>query len=174
MLLAESLSIWCMSPAFPELATPVIVGLKRLVKRNESGNAQAMAPLKILVGKIESNATMVETERGRWAAEFEIAPARLGDDGVRMVSAKGGFEGFLKDKEEEKMPLGGYVAVQRKIREERRKVLEEAVRAEGENRRKGRNGGDDDEEEERGFMEEGSEDEDEVDEDVDEMDEESD
>jgi len=170
-----------MSPAFPELATPVIVGLKRLIKRNESGNAQAIAPLKVLVGKIESNATMVETERGKWAAELEIAPARLGDDGVRIVSAKGGFEGFLRDKEEEKMPLGGYVASQRKIREERRKVLEEAVRAEGEERRKGRNGGDDDDEEEEGGFMEGSEDEgvddeeeDGVDEDVDEMDEESD
>ncbi|KAF8417210.1 ribosome assembly protein-like protein Noc2 [Tirmania nivea] len=187
MLLTESLSTWCMSPAFPELSTPVIVGLKRVIKRNESKNAQAIAPLKVLVGKIESNATMVETERGKWAAELEIAPARLGEDGVRMVSAKGGFEGFLKDKEEEKMPLGGYVASQRKIREERRKVLEEAVRAEGEKRRKGRKGGDDEEEEgreeeEEGRPLEGSEDEgvdvddeeDELDEDVDEMDEESD
>ncbi|KAF8458100.1 Noc2p family-domain-containing protein [Terfezia claveryi] len=182
MLLAESLSIWCMSPAFPELVTPVIIGLKRLIKRNESGNAQAIAPLKVLVGKIESNATMVETERGKWAAELEIAPARLGDDGVRMVSAKGGFEGFLRDKEEEKMPLGGYVAAQRKIREERRKVLEEAVRAEGEQRRKARNGGDEEDDDEEGGFMEGTEGEDddvddegeEVDGDMDEMDEESD
>lgn len=79
----------------------------------------------------------------------------MGDDGVRMVNAKSGFAGFMKGREEVGMPLGGYVAAQRKVREERRRVLEDAVRAEGERRRKGRKGGEESEEEEEagGFVE---------------------
>lgn len=108
---------------------------------------------------------MIESERNKWAAEKEITPARLGDDSVRMVSVKAGaFEGFLTGKEEAQMPLGGYVLAQRKVREERQKLLEEAVRAEGEKRRKGRKGGDDEEEEEEGGFIEGS-DEDDIDDD---------
>ena len=67
---------------------------------------------------------------------MEASPAKMGDGEVRYVNPKTGFEGFMKGKEEAQMPLGGYVSVQRKIREERRKVLEEAIRAEGEGLRK--------------------------------------
>lgn len=151
ILLGEFLSLWCLSPAFPELAAPIIVNVKRLIKRNESGNAQAISPLKVLVGKIEANASLIESERSKWSSEMEASPARMGDGEVRYINPKTGFEGFMKGKEETQMPLGGYVSVQRQIREERRKVLEEAIRVEGEGRRKNREeevvvvGGDDDE-----------------------------
>ena len=140
MLLGEFLSIWCLSPAFPELAAPVIVGVKRLIKRNESGNAQALAPLKVLVGKIEANASLIESERSKWSSKLEASPAKMGDGEVKYINPKTGFEGFMTGKEEAEMPLGGYVSIQRKIREERRKVFEETIRAEGEGRRKNKTG----------------------------------
>lgn len=136
MLLGEFLSIWCLSPAFPELAAPVTVGVKRLIKRNESGNAQALAPLKVLIGKIEANASLIESERSKWSSELEASPAKMGDNEVKYINPKTGFEGFMTGKEEAQMPLGGYVSMQRKIREERRKVMEEATRAEGEGSQK--------------------------------------
>ena len=136
MLLGEFLSIWCLSPAFPELAAPVTVGVKRLIKRNESGNAQALAPLKVLIGKIEANASLIESERSKWSSELEASPAKMGDNEVKYINPKTGFEGFMTGKEEAQMPLGGYVSMQRKIREERRKVMEEAARAEGEGSQK--------------------------------------
>lgn len=114
-------------------------------------NPQALSPLRVLVTKIEANATYVESERQKWAAEVEAAPSRLpqkgrGEEGSgRGVDA--GFDSFLKEKEVKQMPLGAYVIAQRKAREEKRKVLEDAARQEGERRRKGRKGGESEDEE---------------------------
>ncbi|KAF8474196.1 Noc2p family-domain-containing protein [Kalaharituber pfeilii] len=166
-LMGEFLCTWCRSVAFPELATPVIVGLKRFIKRNENGNGKAMSWVKVLVSKLEANKEVVEKEREKWGAELEVAPAkRAGPRGAGLLDGEGGanvgrvdFGSFLRDKGIEKMPLGAYVLGQRKLREERRRVLEEAVRDEGERRRRGREK-DDEEESEGGFEEEEEEDED--------------
>lgn len=71
----------------------------------------------ILIQKIETNARWIEEKR----AKVEFAP-----------NDRAGVEGFLKDLEWNKTPLGAFVEGQRRGREEKRRVLEEARRVEEE------------------------------------------
>ena len=135
-LLGEFLGAWAKSVAFPELATPVIVGVKRWIKRGESGNSKVSSWLGVLIQKVEANSNLVVLERNKLAGE--IAPAGIEGDNSKSVLAT---VGFLADRDMDKMPLGAYLLAQRKIREEKRRLLEEAMRDEGERRRKDRKGG---------------------------------
>lgn len=103
--------------------------------------------LSVLVGKLETNSKWVQERRNK----VEFAPNR-----IDMADK------FLDEVAWEKTPFGAYVLSQRKVREEKRRMIEESLRQEKAN---GRGGGDDDDEsgDEEGYIstgEEQSEDED--------------
>ncbi|KAK5242711.1 Nucleolar Complex 2 protein [Cryomyces antarcticus] len=115
-LLSEFFTLWTKSIAFPELALPVTVMLKRWLKDvsnkatgNKNGKVNFMIVL--LLQKLEANSRWIEERR----AKVEYAP----DD-------RAGVERFLKDIEWAKTPLVG----QRKTREERTRLVEEGRKAE--------------------------------------------
>jgi nucleolar complex protein 2 len=149
-LLSEFFVLWSTSIAFPELALPVIVMLKRWLKdvgNKNSGNKnnKINSSFVLLIQKLEANAKFIEERR----AKVDFAP-----------NNRAGVEGFLKGYEWEKTPLGAFVVGQRKQREEKAKMLEEGRREEDKKRKadreKERAAQDSDDE-----MEDASEDEDE-------------
>lgn len=148
-LLSEFLALWSKNVAFPELALPVIVMLKRWVKEvappSSSGNRnnRLTSQTTLLVQKLSSNSRFISERR----AKLEFSPRH-----------REGVEGFLKEMAWEETPLGAYVSAQRKVREEQKRMLEAARRAEGskgsDGRGKPRWNGDSDAEEQEGFAEE--------------------
>ncbi len=119
-LYSEFFVLWSKNIAFPELALPVIVMLKRWLKEvsskstgNKNGKVDSLIAL--LVQKLEANSKWIEERR----AKVEFAP-----------NDRAGVEGFLKDVDWEKSPLGAYVVGQRKASEERARLLEESKRDE--------------------------------------------
>jgi len=124
-LLGEYFLLWSTSIAFPELALPVIIQLKRWLKAARSKttgnkNQKLVASLVLLVQKLEANAKFIEEKRSK----VDFAPR----DRTQV-------DNFLKDFDVGKTPLGAYVVGQRKARAERAKMLEEA-RKEDERKRK--------------------------------------
>ncbi|PFH62647.1 hypothetical protein XA68_12721 [Ophiocordyceps unilateralis] len=124
-LLGEHMLLWAKSVAFPELALPVVIQLKRWLKQTrnrDSGNKNAKVggQLALLVQKLEANSTFIEERR----AKVDFAPRDRG-----QVAA------FLADLDVGRTPLGAYALGQRKARQERAKVLEEARREDERKRR---------------------------------------
>lgn len=124
-LLSDFFVLWAKNIAFPELALPVIVMLKRWVKsmtKKSSGNRNAKinSLIALLVQKLEANSKWIEEKR----AKVDFAP-----------NHRAGVEGFLKDVEWEKSPLGAYVVGQRKTREQKAKMEETARKTEDKKRR---------------------------------------
>jgi nucleolar complex protein 2 len=124
-LVAEFFVLWAKSIAFSELALPVIVMAKRWLKEvseKNSGNknGKVNSSLVLLVQKLEANSRWIEDRR----AKVDFAP-----------NDRAGVDGFLRDTEWQKTPLGAFVVGQRKTREEKAKMLEEARRAEDRKRR---------------------------------------
>ncbi|KAF2450464.1 Noc2-domain-containing protein [Karstenula rhodostoma CBS 690.94] len=124
-LLSEFFVLWSKNIAFPELALPVCVMLKRWVKtmaKKSSGNRNAKinSLLALLVQKLEANSKWIEERR----AKVDFAP-----------NDRAGVEGFLKDVEWDKTPLGAFVIGQRKIREQKEKIEEEARKTQDKKRR---------------------------------------
>ncbi|KAK0747934.1 Noc2p family-domain-containing protein [Apiosordaria backusii] len=144
-LLSEFFVLWSKSIAFPEFSLPVIISLKRWLKESRkrstgNKNGKLGGSLVLLVQKLEANAKFIEEKR----AKVEFAP-----------KDRAQVDAFLKDLEWERTPVGAFVVGQRKLREEKRKVMEEARKAEEGKRREeereaneGREGGDSDEGEE--------------------------
>jgi nucleolar complex protein 2 len=125
-LFSEFFILWAKNIAFPELALPVVVMLKRWLKEvsskssgNKNGKVNQMIAL--LVQKLEANSKWIEERR----AKVTFAP-----------SDRAEVEGFLKDVEWEKTPLGAFVVVQRKLRDERAKSVEQGRKDEERKRRK--------------------------------------
>lgn len=123
-LLSEFFVLWAKNIAFPELALPVIVMLKRWVKAmSKKGggnrNTKINSLIALLIQKLEANSKFIEEKR----TKVDFAP-----------NDRAGVEGFLKDFEWEKTPLGAYVAGQRKSREQKAKMLEEARKTEDKKR----------------------------------------
>lgn len=135
-LLAEFYVLYAKSVAFPELAIPTIVLAKRGMKK--SRNAKLNNALAVLVGKLEANSKWVQERRSK----LEFAPEKVAE-----------AESFCKEVEWEKTPLGGYVVSQRKVRDERMKMLEESLREDREKEKVERQGGGGDEEEEEMVVE---------------------
>lgn len=127
-LLAEFYVLHAKSIAFPELAIPAIVLAKRAVKKSK--NAKLNNALAVLVAKLEANSKYVQQRR----SGVEFSPDKVAE-----------AEAFLREIEWEKTPLGAYVVSQRKVREEKMKMLEESMKEE---RARGRGEDDDDDEEE--------------------------
>jgi len=149
-LLAEFFALWGRSIAFPELALPVVVMLKRWLKevspysnaaaagrrpRKDSSGASGNKNMKVngmvtlLIQKLDANSKWIEERRAR----VEFAP-----------NDRAGVEGFLKEVEWAKTPVGAFVEGQRKSREEKKRMLEEGRRDEekrkAEDRAKGKVG----------------------------------
>jgi nucleolar complex protein 2 len=119
-LLSEFFVLWSTSIAFPELALPVVVMMKRWLKEagnKSSGNKnnKINSGFILLIQKLEANRKWIEEKR----AKVDFAP-----------NNRAGVEGFLKAFEWEKTPLGAFVIGQRKQKEEKAKVLEESRREE--------------------------------------------
>lgn len=124
-LLSEFFVLWSTSIAFPELALPVVVMLKRWLKdvnSKTSGNKnnKVNSSFLLLIQKLDANGKWIEDRR----AKVDFAP-----------NNRAGVDSFLKGFEWEKTPLGAFVAGQRKQREEKVKLME-AGRKEDEKKRK--------------------------------------
>ena len=126
-LLAEFFVLWAKSIAFPELALPVTVMLKRWLKDvnnrtpgKGNKNQKVNSAISLLVQKLEANSRFIEEKR----AKVEFAPDN-----------RKGVESFLEDMEWEKMPLGAFVKGLRGQREEKERVAAEG-RGEEERRRR--------------------------------------
>ncbi|KAF2100304.1 Noc2-domain-containing protein [Rhizodiscina lignyota] len=145
-LLGEWAGMWAKSVAFPELMLPVTVMLKRWLKdvsgnkyKQHAGfkgkgkakdtggnkNSKMNSAVALLVQKFESNARWIEERR----AKIDFAP-----------NDRAGVEGFLKEELWEKSPLGAYLAGQRKVREDRAKVVEQGRQADERKRKEERGG----------------------------------
>jgi len=127
-LLSEFFVLWAKSIAFPELALPVLAMLKRWVKeasKKNSGNknGKVNSAIALLVQKLEANSRWVEEKR----TKVDFAP-----------NNRAGVEGFLKDVEWEKSPLGAFVVGQRNAREQKAKLVEEGRKAEEQKRKEER------------------------------------
>jgi nucleolar complex protein 2 len=151
-LLSEFFILWCKNIAFPELALPVLVMLKRWLKevsdrKDGNKNGKVNSAIILLVQKLESNSRWIEEKR----AKVEFAP-----------NNRAGVEGFLKEVEWEKTPLGAFVVGQRASREEREKVLEAGRRADEKKRKARGEASDDDPVEGGGGFEDAESGEDEV------------
>jgi nucleolar complex protein 2 len=99
--------------------------LKRWVKamtKKTGGNRNAKINsfIALLVQKLEANSRWVEEKRSK----IDFAP-----------NNRAGVEGFLKDVEWEKTPLGAYVAGQRKSRDQKAKMLENARKTDDKKRK---------------------------------------
>ena len=125
-LLAEFLVLWCKNIAFPELALPVGVMVKRWLRevndrQRGNKNGKVNAQVALVVQKVETNSRWIEERRRK----VEFAP-----------NNRAGVEGFLKEDDWEKTPLGAFVVGQRRTREEKKKVLEEGRKEEERKRAK--------------------------------------
>lgn len=120
-LLSEFLVLWAKNIAFPELALPVLVLIKRWLKdvgphsKHPNQNTKLSAAVLLLVQKVEANTKWIELAR----AKVDFSP-----------NNRAGVDGFLKDTEWQKTPLGAFVVGQRKQREVKEKILEDARREE--------------------------------------------
>ncbi|EFE43736.1 hypothetical protein TRV_01484 [Trichophyton verrucosum HKI 0517] len=125
-LLSEYFTLWTKNIAFPELALPVVVMLKRWLKEvssRSSGNKNPKVSqiFLLLVQKIEANCRWIEERR----AKITFAPRNRAE-----------VEGFLKETEWDTTPLGAFVKTQRIQRAERAKLLESSRAQERENKKK--------------------------------------
>lgn len=148
-LLSEFFVLWAKNIAFPELALPVTVMLKRWLKEvNQRGsskggnkNQKVNTMIQLLVQKLEANARWIEERR----AKVDFAP-----------NDRRNVDKFLADTSWEKTPLGAYVVGQRKTREEKARLIEESRKEEERRRQKEKDakaGGDEDASESEGEAE---------------------
>ena len=178
-LFGEFFGVWCRSIAFPELSLAPVVMVKRWLKdvapfipksqqnghsKGKKGkpvgketkgnkNIKVNSAVRLLVEKIEANSRYIEEKRRK----VEFSPKDRSQVAV-----------FEKELVWEKTPMGAFVEGQRKQREERRRVLEEARKSEEDRRRKERDGSESADEDEQEEMEVEMEGEDDGDEDMEE------
>lgn len=135
-LMAEFFHIWAKHIAFPELALPPIVHLKRWLKtanaksndgkgprqrsRQRGGNSKFQTAISLLVQKLELNSSFIESKR----REVRFGPTDREE-----------VDNFLRDLPREDTPLGGFVLGERRRKEERETVLREGRKVEGEGRK---------------------------------------
>ncbi|KAM5436295.1 Nucleolar Complex 2 protein [Microsporum ferrugineum] len=125
-LLSEFFTLWTKNIAFPELALPVVVMLKRWLKEISSRSSGNKNPkisqnFMLLIQKLEANSRWIEERR----AKVTFAPRNHAE-----------VEGFLKGVEWDTTPLGAFVKTQRVQRVERAKLLDSSRAQERESKRK--------------------------------------
>lgn len=103
------------SIAFPELAVPVILTLKRFIQRSNNGRFKAQ--LQRLVERLEENTKFVQQKRNN----INLSPTNKAEVSV-----------FLKDLPLTKTPLGSYLAIQRQVKAD--KAKQQILKAENESR----------------------------------------
>lgn len=108
-LTSEFFVLYCKSVAFPELAIPAVITLKRFTKR--SNISKFNRQLVTLLDKIDANAKFIEQKR----ANIDFGPTNRDQ-----------VNNFLKDLDWQKTPLGSYVVVQRQVRAEKLAILRES------------------------------------------------
>ncbi|KAK7035358.1 Nucleolar Complex 2 protein [Paramarasmius palmivorus] len=121
-LLSEWLAVKVVhgSIGFPEIAVPVIVVLRKAMKNAKSGSLiKDVGQIKTLVERVEESAKWVEQKR----KSVRLAPGKIAD-----VEE---WESQLKQKLDE-APLAKYLKVQRKAREKKRKMMENARQGQNE------------------------------------------
>ncbi|CAG8667731.1 12507_t:CDS:10, partial [Acaulospora morrowiae] len=106
-LLFEYYSCFCLSIAFPELVIPPIIQIKRHIKNSK--NLKINKQLQQLVEKLEQNSKYIEQHR----SQTEISP----NNHAQVKS-------FLRNVDPGETPLGAYVISSRKLREQRKKLLD--------------------------------------------------
>ncbi|KAJ9497802.1 Nucleolar Complex 2 protein [Exophiala xenobiotica] len=113
-LFSEFFVLWTKSIAYPELQLPAIVMLKRWLKAASkfggNKNGKLNQALLLLVQKSEANSRWIEERRNK----VNFSP-----------KDRTAVEGFLKDVQWQETPLGAFVVTQRKLRDERKKVLDQ-------------------------------------------------
>lgn len=118
-LAAEFFVLYSKHIAFPELAAPCIVQLKRFIKKyNPRG--KWVESLKVFLQKLEANSAFVQNKR----KDVTYAPNQREE-----------VDAFLKELDWENTPIGAYVEGMRKAKEEREKTVAEGRKAD-EKRRK--------------------------------------
>ena len=131
-LVAEFFHIWSKHIAFPELALPPIVHLKRWLKtvnskmsegkgprqrsRQRGGNSKFQTAISLLIQKLELNSSFIEAKR----REIRFGPTDREE-----------VDNFLRDLPREDTPLGGFVFGERKRKEEKEKILREGRKEDG-------------------------------------------
>jgi nucleolar complex protein 2 len=98
------------------MVLPVIVTLKRHLKKGTAGSQKVQAGLKTLMEKLEATRTWIEGKR----RNVSFAPRDRGE-----VSR------FCEGVGVETTPIGGWMRIQKKVREGKRREVERALRQEG-------------------------------------------
>lgn len=117
----EFFVLYSKNVAFPELVTPAIISLKRFMKKSK--NVKFNKQLQQLVEKLNENAKFISGKR----SNIEYGPSNKHEVSL-----------FLNDLKWEKTPLGQYVVVQRRAKEEKLRLLKEAIDQEEEAKEKKR------------------------------------
>ncbi|KAH3672836.1 hypothetical protein WICMUC_004058 [Wickerhamomyces mucosus] len=118
-LCGEYFVLYSKNISFPELATPVIIALRRYIKTTK--NIKFNKQLSNLVTKLNQNSEFVLKKR----SNVEFSPANRTE-----------VNKFLIDLEWTKTPFGAYVVVQREVKEEKARILRESLLEEEQERRK--------------------------------------
>ncbi|KIR51844.1 nucleolar complex protein 2 [Cryptococcus gattii Ru294] len=101
--------------AFPEMVLPVILTIKKHIKKGSAGSAKVVSSLKVLVEKLEATRTFIENKR----RNVSFAPRDRAE-----------VDRFLEGQGPEVTPVGNWMRLQRKIREQKRSEVEKALREE--------------------------------------------
>lgn len=112
-LLGEYFVLYCKDVAFPELATPAIISLRRYVKT--SNNVKYNKQLLDVIEKLDQNSSFIQKAR----ADVDFSPSNRTE-----------VNRFLNETAWEKTPLGSYITVQREVKEERARMLRESMEEE--------------------------------------------
>lgn len=121
-VLGQFFALESKSIAFPEMTIPVVATLKRYLKKH--GKGKVGSQIKSLVDKIEATRSWVEKRR----TTVSFAP------NDRQEVAR-----FLEDVSIDATPIGGWMRLQTKVRDQKREQVERALREERANGK----GGDD-------------------------------
>jgi nucleolar complex protein 2 len=108
-LLQEFYAINSSSIAFPELAIPAVVQIKRYLKKTK--NAKLARALQSIVERLQANATFIEGKRDGVVFTPRDTTALLKfSDGIEV----------------DKTPLGAYVKIQRTMRQDAKRLIQES------------------------------------------------
>ncbi|CAG8793602.1 10961_t:CDS:10, partial [Gigaspora margarita] len=105
-LLFEYYSCYSLSIAFPELAIPAIIHVKRHIKNSKS--VKFNRQLQQFVEKMEQNSKFIEQERSR----IDFSP-----------NNRAQVKAFLRNVDSDSTPLGEYVKATRELKEQRQKLM---------------------------------------------------
>ncbi|KAL6454405.1 NOC2 Nucleolar complex protein 2 [Candida maltosa Xu316] len=108
-LTGDFFALYAKNIAFPELVTPAVLSLRRFIKKSK--NVKFNKQLQQLIEKLNANSTFILAKR----SNVEYGPSNKTEVSL-----------FLNDLDWEKTPLGQYVVVQRKLKEEKLRMLREA------------------------------------------------